>query len=214
MIKRRTLKSGRTVFTKKRSARVAPRTKRAIRKVVKTEIQKGADLKHQDIEVSGDAISNSGTFYNPTAIEPGDAFNQRDGLTIMPTSFEYSFAHILGDTTNFMRILIFRWLPNSSINPPTVAQLLADSTFPYLSPLSAPQRNQFNVLYDNTISLHASHPQQAIRFSKKLAAKKVLYDSGAGVTTGAGKIYILVISDSGAATHPSITGYFRLNYHD
>lgn len=193
--------------------RAIPR-KKAITRLVKTEIKKHQEKKYLLTEVAGAAISNSGTITGVSEIVPGDDFNDRDGIEVIPTSLELNVVSVLGDSTNFVRYILFRWMPNSANLAPTVAQLLEDTTFPYISPYNMVNRKQFQVLMDRVVTLDAaSQNVHVFRKKMKLANKKIIYDSGA-VSTGAGKLYLLQISDSGAATHPASTWYGKLNFTD
>lgn len=50
-------------------------------------------------------------------------------------------------------------------------------------------------------------------WGRKIGKKKLVFNT-AGATTGTDQFYLLAISDSTAAPHPSLGGYIRYNYVD
>jgi hypothetical protein len=117
------------------------------------------------------------------------------------------------------RLVCFQWHPNSGVNAPTVSAILQSTGA--TGPLSTYNHDeessrQFTILYDKcyamTLGTSTSQVVSNIRVPLKYAKKKVQFD--AATDEGANKLYMCVISDSGAAPNPTIESYSRIIYTD
>lgn len=183
---------------------------------VKQIIQQQSEKKRVDTAASS-TVDFNGTVINLCDPAVGDSNNQKTGIRITPTSTQARIAVTAADATNLMRIVIFRWLLDDTVTVPTAAMIFENTGAVQapLSPFASGNRERFNVLYDKLVSVSTNGPavvswEDIITHSKN---KDTVFSSS-GVTTGTGKLYCVFISDSGAATHPSITYYFRTNYLD
>lgn len=179
---------------------------------VKRLINSNAEHKYFDFEFNAQTVDFSGAAYSISDVTQGDGDTMRDGDKLLPTSLSVRYAFQAGDATNAFRFLIIRWKCSAStLSIGNIFQTLGTTRAPY-EPLIHDQRNQFDVLMDRLINLDTYHPQVIINKRLKLAKKMINY-SAAG-TTGSNKLFVVVVSDSGAAAHPTLNGWTRLNFTD
>lgn len=216
--KKRKLDSGWTMSAaKKRKTVSAKRSKSggaATKAFVKRQIKKNQELKFFDLTGGADNVDYTGLTYDLVAIAQGDTDITRDGDKIMPTSMQIRMSFNIGDATNVMRLVVFRWKGYDSVDAPTTAKIFqfTGSIIGPRSPFLHDQRSRFEVLLDELINLDAGHTMHTLNTSFALAKKQIEYN--AGTTVGMNKLYMCVISDSGAATHPTVTFGIRTYFTD
>lgn len=148
----------------------------------------------------------------------GDGLSERSGDQILLKALQFRLSVIGADTTNKIRIVIFRWSQDNSIgaNVPTVTGILQNLDVMSFYNYTSYKNDRMTVLYDRTVSTTFTDANQVIvlhtLYGKKLG-KKIL-EFNAASTLGTNQIYMLLISDSVAATHPSVTGFMQLRYTD
>jgi len=122
---------------------------------------------------------------------------------------------LAADTTNLLRIIIYRWHPSASSAPSatSILQYTGLQNAPN-SPYYHDQRRLFTVIYDHTFPQVLVGDNSNFHINKvfKLRPKEISFN--AGTTNGSEKLFMLVISDSGAAPNPGLVGYLRLSYTD
>ena len=120
------------------------------------------------------------------------------------------------DTKNIVRIVIFQWYPVDSASIPVASQILASTgTWGIVSPFIHDTRNQFGILVDKIYNLNSvSLPYRPfeIRVPLKYAKKQIGFNA-AGLF-GSNHILALIITDSSASTHPTVSFYTRVYYTD
>lgn len=164
----------------------------------------------------GIGIDNAGTVIDLSDVSQGDTDLRRDGDELMPTSLNVKYAAVAADSTNLMRVIIFRYKPDvQAATIPGLSNILIPNGLA-VSPYwfySVDLREQFNILYDKTHSLATADKNQVfVDTTLKMAKQTVGYTSGS--IYGRDHIFLLVLSDSTAATHPSIEFSSRLNFTD
>lgn len=189
----------RAAITNKRIAKVA---KRAVRRIAEKKFY----LREEIV-----AVTNSGVLYDLSNTTQGDTVDLREGDKIIPTSLELDWYTVIADSTQFMRVIVFRWKNNDASDAPSISKLFQDVTYPYMAPYIHDTRDQFDILCDVRYTLDSYHP---VKLQKKVCslAKPIHYNQGQ--TSGLGKIYIYLISDSSVSIHPTIVFYSKLNYTD
>lgn len=157
------------------------------------------------------AVSFSGNLISLCDIAQGDTDTTRDGDELLMTKIEVRFANYLGDTTNITRVIIFRWMPPSV---PAVSDFWADIGTAE-SPLATfihDQQQNVTVLYDK---LCFTGPGRYVEVGQAIQNLNVRVQFVAASTTIAtGKVYMFFISDSAAATHPTVSYYARTEFTD
>lgn len=184
----------------------------ATKDFVKKYLKKNQELKFIHTDHGVTSVDWSGTLYDLCSIAQGDTDGTRDGDTIMPTSLYLRGSFVLGDNTNTMRFIIFRWLDSTTPAASDIFQGGLGSLFAPYSPMNVDGRAKFNVLYDQFIKLGSGDNIQLLDQTLSLAAKPIQY--AAGTTTGTNKIYAVVVSDSGAASHPGAAWCHQLRFTD
>lgn len=161
-------------------------------------------------------IDFNGSITNISAVPQGDTDLSRDGDELYIRSMTVKFNWIVGDATNLVRTIVFQWLNNST---PTVSGttgvlnavgLVGSPLEPYIHD----QRSYFRILYDKTFQLTTNHSQQmGTAYITKFPRKKISY-SASGTTIVNGGLWLIFLSDSGAANHPSVIYKAKLNFID
>lgn len=194
--------------------------KLATKAYVKREIHKDDETKYLETATTGLAVDWNGTVTDLSVIAQGTTDGQRIGDKVRIRGLRLHMIMNIADNTQNVRVMIVQFRGNTQIaGAPTVAQVLVPTT---LGTINAPIANrvwdltqQFNVLYDKlytyeSVSKPVLHVRRtiSIKYAKRLMS---FYQAG---TTGANKLYLMLISDSGAAPHPSIQFQIRLMYDD
>lgn len=212
----------RSRFASRFKPRISTNTKKAVTKIVKSQIKKVQENKHIDYP-NIFLVSYAGTIIPAFDVPQGNSDVTRNGDQLTPVSIQYSYQWIGGDSNNISRLIIFRWHPFYVVNPPTpglILELVSNANAPN-SPYVHDQRGNFEVLYDkltstngtDAVTLATSNSQVSYRGSIKMAKKKVQYAAGS-TTNAMDNIYILAITDSSATNHPQLTIYTRMNFTD
>lgn len=174
-----------------------------------------------NVSVSQTMFNNAGSVGIYTAMAQGNDYNQRNGISIMPKSFQLNM-NVYNTGTNFStnRIIVFRDNENRQAIP-TVSDVL--ETVTPQSPLNHVNGKRFRILKDWKFTLDGVSKQTRYidyyhQFNKPGAKVKdhIRFEgSGAGVASAdEGHIFILFISDNITANAPFGTLYTRLRYVD
>lgn len=190
------------------------RLKRVIRKVVQGQLVKQVETKYSEFTATASGFDFSGVIYSLTDIAQGATDQTRNGDELLPTSLDIRMQLVAGDATQAARFMIVRWLPYTTGAPSITAILqgTGSALAPYQS-FYHDQRDQFEVLMDKFIKLDTYHPTFNVRKRLKLAKKMVKYTAGS-TTNASNKLFVVLISDSGAAPNPSFSGVIRTNFSD
>lgn len=151
------------------------------------------------------SVDNVGTVYAISMPSQGDTYNARQGDSISWLSITGKVSAIHGDTTNLVRFIIFQWIPDNNIDAPSVLKILQTSSPMSMYVGTKNQRAKFRVLKDVLHNVSAQGSPQTLHRVAISGSKMFATKFNAAATTGKGIPYILVISDSGAATHPTIS---------
>lgn len=146
---------------------------------------------------------------------PQSAGNSTDvtriGDTIRIRSLQFNYTIAIGDTTNFVRLIFFQWKPTTT---PVASNILLDTvTSPWLSPYNHDYRQSFIVIKDAFHKLDVNIPVVYNRLMfTQFMLRKIQYV--AATVTGSNKLYVLLVSDSGAAAHPVASWSGKFNFTD
>lgn len=213
---------------KKRGRKAPRRTARMTRKratvgLIKKVINNQHE-KHAYVGAINTTAGSGGTIIDFCNIAQGDSSTQREGDRLTIKSFILRFGLIAADTTQFCRLIIFQWLIDDTATVPTPSHILNGTYInqPYATFAPFNKSNAgyvFVPLWDKQFSMTSGASSSACKHAlvkltprnfKKKAKAMIQYQSGA--TSGTGKIYGLFISDSGAVTHPTITGVGQVRF--
>lgn len=135
-----------------------------------------------------------------------------EGGRITPASLEFRVSGTPGDATNVLRVILFQWF--DSTTPAAAGVLQLTGAYGVFSPKYLSNRDNINVLADRTWTMDTYNPVFFERiYIKGKKMTNVEFPTGA-VTAQKGGIYCLMISDSAAATHPSLDWASRVTFID
>lgn len=182
-------------------------------------IMQGTSESKYQIQVLNSTVDTTGfTTGQPLEIsnpQVGTSDTQRIGDSIWIRDVELRMSCQHGDVTNVMRLIVFRWLPVSSTAPYVVDILSQNGTIPssvfqVLSPYNKDNLSQFEVYLDTTFQMNPSfNPVYSVILK---IGKPIQFVNG--TTNGSGKLFAIAVSDSNAATHPSIQLVTQCNFTD
>lgn len=192
--------------------------KPAVKKYVKGQLKKRIERKFTNrvFNLSPDTTGTISKFMD-TEPAPGTSDIQRIGDRIRLTSLDFRYTLIHSDGTNFTRIILFQWKDDDSNYTPVVNDVILAGGNALVSPIRHDQRKagMINVLMDRVHSQSDSGSNAAIfrrKFFTRGFGREVQFING--TQKGVNNIYMLTISDSGAAPHPTLDAFMRLNYTD
>lgn len=170
--------------------------------------------------LSVDYSGGIGLFTMPSA---GTSSSNRVGDEITITKLDFKYNIIVADTTNLVRVVIFKWNNDDGQYSPIVGSIVASGyTAQGFSALfnynwDNLKAGDFEILYDKCHQLCTNGEQGQVHtvqlWGRGLGSTpKIQLNSGA--TTGKGRYGLLYISDSAAVSHPSIAYSCRLTFKD
>lgn len=179
---------------------------------VKRLINAQAEHKFLDTLVN-QSVDSAGVIWQLSAVPQGDTASSRDGAFLMPKSLQWKGGITVGDTTNFMRVIVFRDMDGNGTAPIPTNVL---ETVSYHGLKNNTNKKRFTFLWDRLYSLSTLGQDGSIRpiqGSLRLAQKKIGF-AATSTAPRTNHLYVLFVSDSGAITHPSALMTFRLNFTD
>jgi hypothetical protein len=178
----------------------------------------GNNVEHKwNTQYSSGVITTAWNFVDLTAgITQGDAVNQRSGNVVHMKKFRLHFDMVCGDATNLIRLVIFKWKPNSLSDTPTVGELIQDTTSGYtamLSPTFVTRPNRAVIVFDKTWNLDTSGSNV---HRLELINLELNYNVGfnTGANTGVDHLHIGYACDSGIVPNPVVSFGALINYTD
>jgi hypothetical protein len=187
-------------------------TKSEVKSMIHSAFMQETETKWWPLAMGGATVDYSGNLYGLTEVPQGDADTQRDGDSINLDVLDIAYHVLLGDATNALRIIVFRWKELGST--PTAANIwtaLGNDYTPYTVPVHDYEQT-FTILHDELKFVDTYNPQNGGKIHLQLGGSKIQY-AASGVS-GSGKIFLYIVSDSAAATHPTFLGYSRLEFRD
>jgi len=181
---------------------------------------KEVEYKVTDSTTTAGNVTSTGTVVNLLAsLTRGDDYiNNFLGNRINPAGIQVRYAFRSGDPSNIMRVLIFQWMDSTT---PVVSGIL-QTPATCQSAILVSNRTNINVLHDRiyqgsetyagALSYFDSVPSKSV-YIKGKNIFPVEFQAGAN-TIQKGGLYMLLISDSGAAVHPTASWYTRVTFAD
>lgn len=195
------ISSKRTAKSRASSRRRTEGEEPASKKYVKQMISRDKETDYIDILPSDSAeVNSAGTITQLTNIAQGDGSNQRLGNSISVSGVRYTGWYV-GESTaatttiHAIRVVLFRWLPDTNVDSPTLAKLFEDTadnqTF-FVGDRTL--RKKFKVIKDYLYTFNSRQGPNGSSMkllNKKYIRvnKKVNYNEEA--TTGKGNLYLL-----------------------
>lgn len=201
---------------KAKRARLNPAVKSQISYAVRRTLAKREEVKVHDYSIAT-GIDNAGTVFPLSAVLQGQTQATRIGIQLNPKDLDMRFILTHGDASNIMRLVVFQFHNDDQTFTPGASTILDPTAVTAGNGVMAPYNNQnkdeFRVLMDRTYVLEAGAGLVKKCYTTlRQRMRKIDYNGTA--THGAENLYLLVISDSAAVTHPTITGESRLHFTD
>ncbi len=181
-----------------------------------SKMNKMVQLKRKDTNVNTTIPAGAPPIVGLNLIAEGDSSSERDGLQAQMMSVNWRFNMIAGDSTNVVRIMIFRF---NGVNGtlPTYAEIMEDVSVPTgaQSFLAFGNKGKIKVYYDESFALSLQGPATLVCKGHRRLNFQTNYGLAAGTINGLqdGGLFIMFLSDSGATVHPSILGNVRVRYY-
>lgn len=167
-------------------------------------------------------VSSSGTVVDLSAIPQGVAQLDRvaDTVFIQNADIRLSVVTANADIYNLVRIIFFTWKVDSALSAPTIADILAftGSTPLVYANFNFENRQMYGVLKDIVFNMSGTstnptkNSQHYMEFRLPMSRRRIDYNLGS--TSGTGKIYFAVMSDSAAVPYPVLNLNMRIWYMD
>jgi len=181
---------------------------------VKSLITRSVEKRYHDSIQTGLGPTAGGSFYDLSLIPNAN----RQGEEALVALMELRLNMIFADSTQNVRATIFQWIPNTSVQAPSVATIFQSGlTNPIVSGFSIANNGPlFKVLYDKVYDMSSGGNGTITRnlrfFGRNLAKKKL--DFATGTTAGYNHYFLCLFSDSAAIPNPTVNFYSRLIYKD
>lgn len=154
-----------------------------------------------------------------TAVAAGSGSTNRIGNRISIQSIMLRFGLTSADTSNFFRIVLFQWCPSSD-TAPTWEDLfeygngaVGLTSTEFFSPYRIGRTQSFKIISDKFVTLDVDDLVKTHYVLQKKGYKKTISFQNSA-NEGNNHIFLLVVSDSSAVTHPTIEGYSRIRFTD
>lgn len=188
--------------------------KKETRRIVDSRLKPGIELKYYDDAVSLSLTNQWGWRQLILPTQGQSDAGQRDGDKMLPVRMEIRGDIVGADSTNMMRIVIFRVKTGTSANNYfSIGSGAANAYTPY-SPYSHDGRKAIEVLYDKSFGTSSTGTDHHVLVKTLKLARKPIQFSGGTTDYRINGLYMAYCSDSGAATHPTFTYNIRTFYQD
>lgn len=192
-----------------RTIRQIKRQDRAIARKVNNAIRGYSETKQVDHTWNAVAVSDSGGPISEEmcSIAQGLTQNTRVGNRLTITGMYGNLQIIGADTTNIVRVVFY--IPHD-----------VDTTLSGLNTYGLVDQDQVTVLYDRTFVTGTGGPSgHAFRIKKSFTRGNrkgiaVHYSSSASTSCVKNNLKLYVVSDSGAVSHPTLSGQLRIYFKD
>ncbi len=188
-------------------------TKQQVKSMINSKINLSLEHKYFVGNVSN-FTDSTGNVVNMTAIPQGDTDLSRDGDACTFSRLDVRGVVYGADTTNMIRLVLFQWKPQST---PTLGLIFQDlATWGPITPLTHDTRDQYHVLDDRLLATSLNGPN-AVSFDFSVPKNRLLKQQcrfQGGTTTGSNLIYLGLVTDSAAATHPLVQYNTKVWFHD
>lgn len=187
-----------------------------VRKIIKAELKKNLEPKYNMYYNSSLGIDTTGNLSAVISNSQGSSDTTHVGDQIELRSLYFNYYVTCADTFNVVRVLLIQtkgYVPSAAADIFQVSGSDSVLTSPYHHDYM--QTGLITVLYDRLHCLDTYNPLQQHKgwVPMKYVKSKVQFDAG-GSSVLTGDIYMITISDSSAASHPTINANILYNYTD
>lgn len=201
----------RRTFRKRKVPRMRGRAAKAVRKVVKKEISKTVETKYVNVNVVS-SVTTTPVISFLNTVAQGTTDQTRVGDVIKITSIWMRFLLTVGDTIQFVRLILFQWHPGTT---PVAGDILQDTSNPTNSPYNVDAKPSYRILWDRTFPMSTTGDTavRVITYNFRKAIRKTTFFAGSS-TSAQENLYLFSASDSGIGPNPTLNLYARVNFHD
>jgi hypothetical protein len=181
--------------------------------IVHEKLKKEAQLKSYDQGITV-AVSTTGSIGPLTTIIQGTTDTQRIGdmVEVVKTTINGSFANSSTDTTNVIRLIIFRWMQDDTTSVPVIADILQGTGVYNMYHRDNLRAKKFIILNDVMRGTSLQGPAVSVFQGGFKQDFRIKFQAATSAATS--QIYYLAISDSGAVNHPTLNLIHRTWYID
>lgn len=187
---------------------------KAVKSLARKEFKRNVEFKHYTA-YNSISVSTTATLTDLSVITQGDTDTSRDGDELRATTISMRYYVAGYDDTNFVRIILFQWHPDTT---PIVADILnAVVTAGFLANYEVDRAENYKIMYDRTHAVVANYSGQQNTSNfvyKKLRIPRPKMKFYNATAVGTNKIWMLTISDSSVAAHPGVAINTKLNFYD
>lgn len=192
-------------------------TRRIARTEAKKAVYRSIESKRYDLQLAVSTIDYSGFVTSFTnAMTEGTSDIEYIGDKIRATHLCVRGNLVGADSTNMVRIMIVKSFTSTAPTAATLLQSVGNVRAP-LSARDADYEATYKTLWDRTYSLVPATTSLQRLFKINLPGKSlgvIHFQDGGTAVLERGGIFMMVISDSAAASHPTIQWESRLHYKD
>jgi hypothetical protein len=184
-----------------------------VRRIVKSALHKDEEEKYAIINQSY-SVSTTPGLYVLTNTAQGSSGGTHVGDECRLKSLWFRYNLTVADASNALRVILFTWKPNLGYASPAALNILKTVTTPnqLTSAYQEDGEDMYHILYDRVHFVSAVGPVQAGGLVKRKLNQKM--DFSTGSSNGSNNIYLLLVSDSGAASDPTFNFTSRVAFTD
>lgn len=170
-------------------------------------------------------VSTTGSFQILTSINGSTqpTREQRDSAKVELKQLQFRWHANVADSTNKLRIIVFQWKPDTVIDAPSSVNEILEvnggsvTGDPYV--FDKAQRSKFNVLYDREMFMNTTDRSYlgghvVINNTKRSKMLNYVHYTSVTANTGKNHLYMMLLSDSGATSHPGYTFNGVVTFYD
>jgi len=191
------------------------RPKVATERYVKRLIARNEEIKYAIISNTYSAVQTTGV-YALSNTSQGQTGGQHIGDESTIKGLEFRMLVTVADSTNVVRATIVRWKPNIGYVGCSAAAIYKTTTalLNLTSGFLEDGEDMYQVLYDEVIPLAAAggNPEQVYRLIKRKLNFRC--DFLTNTSNCSNNLYLLLTSDSAAATDPQVQFYSQIAFTD
>lgn len=196
--------------TKFNSAKTTvPQVKAIVRKAIHAEEEE----KYAIINASYGVATAPG-LYVLTNTSQGSSGGTHIGDECRLKSLWFRYNVTVADASNAVRVILFIWKPNLAYAAPAALDILKTVTTPnqLTSCYEEDGEDMYRILYDRVHFVSAVGPvQTGALVTRKLNLKM---DFATGSSNASNNVYVLLVSDSGAVSDPTVNFTSRISFTD
>lgn len=184
-----------------------------VKSIVKRALHKDEEEKYAIVQASY-SVSTTAGIYSLANTSQGSSGGTHIGDECRLKSIWFRWQTIVADTYNVVRIIVFVWKPNIGFATPAALNILKTVTTPnqLTTCYNEDGEDMYHILYDNVIPMVTGNTNTKVgKFQKRLNLKQ---DFLTGSSNCSNNIYVLLISDSGAAADPTVNFTSRIAFTD